>query len=321
MQFGSGYLGSSGVSDLGRREHDVVMISVCICTHNRQQSLLRTLKSLREQEKVSAGLEILVIDNNCTDGTAQLIQELREVVPVRRILEPKQGLSHARNRAAAEFCGDVLLFTDDDIRFDSGWLSSYEVAIRRWTDADYFFGRILPDWEGKKPRWIGKRPLPLIDGLLGWLDHGSTSRICSTEEATPFGASFAIRRRLFEKIGQFRADLGVGGSGSGRGEETEFIMRAQMHGARGVYVGEALCFHAYDPKRLGLSSLFRYGVASGRSHNAMIATKHQGSYASAGWFIVKGVSQLIRARRERFAQCVINAGIEFGTKGSAPNAG
>ena len=117
-QFGSGYLESSGVSDLGRREHDLVKISVSICTHNRQESLLRTLKSLREQEKVSADLEILVIDNNCTDGTAQVVQEFREVVPVRRILEPKQGLSHARNRAAAEFCGDVLLFTDDDIRLD-----------------------------------------------------------------------------------------------------------------------------------------------------------------------------------------------------------
>ena len=147
----------------------------------------------------------------------------------------------------AEFRGDVLLFTDDDVRFGPGWLAAYQDAIRRFPDADYFGGRILPDWGQAKPRWIGDEPLPLIDGVLVWFDHGAETRPFETTEPPPFGASFAIRRRLFEKIGLFRVDLGTGGMGLGRGEETEFLMRARDTGAQGVYVGEALCFHAYDP--------------------------------------------------------------------------
>ena len=59
-----------------------------------------------------------------------------------------------------------------------------------------------------KPRWIGDEPLPLIDGVLVWFDHGTETRLFETTEPPPFGASFAIRRRLFEKIGLFRVDLG-----------------------------------------------------------------------------------------------------------------
>ena len=63
--------------------------------------------------------------------------------------------------------------------------------------------------------WIGDEPLPLIDGALGWFDHGPETRPFKTTEPPPFGASFAIRRRLFNKIGLFRVDLGTGGVGLG----------------------------------------------------------------------------------------------------------
>ena len=212
-----------------------------------------------------------------------------------------------------EFRGDVLLFTDDDIRLVTGWLAAYQDAIRRFPEADYFGGRILPDWGQAKPRWIRDAPLPLIDGVLGWFDHGTETRLFSTTEQLPWGASFAIRRRLFEKIGLFRVDLGTGGMGLGRGEETEFLMRARDAGAQGVYVGEALCFHAYDPRRLTLAALYRHGVSCGRSHNAIVARPSRGSYPAAAWFVLRGLYQAMKGHGDRFRQCVINAGIEVGT--------
>jgi GT2 family glycosyltransferase len=293
------------------------MISICICTHNRSASLRRALQSLAKQDNIDTDVEVLIVDNNCTDGTSQVVDEFREMLPIRRVAEGQQGLSHARNRAAAEFRGDILLFTDDDIRFGAGWLDAYQNAIRSYPEADYFGGRILPDWDDSKPRWIGDRPLPLIDGVLVWFDHGVENRLFGTTEPPPFGASFAMRRRLLDKIGLFRVDLGTGGTGLGRGEETEFLMRAQKIGARGVYVGKALSFHAYDPKRLELTALYRYGMASGKSHNAIGNRLHQGNYGAAAWFIVKGIVQLLKGRRDRLAQCVINAGIEAGTRNSS----
>ena len=50
-----------------------------------------------------------------------------------------------------------------------------------------------------KPRWVGDEPLPLIDGVLVWFDHGTETRPFASAEPPPFGASFAIRRRFFNK--------------------------------------------------------------------------------------------------------------------------
>jgi glycosyltransferase involved in cell wall biosynthesis len=290
------------------------MISICICTYNRSESLWRALDSLVKQDIDSGIVEVLIIDNNCTDGTSNVVEAFREKLPIRRVTERRQGLAHARNRAVEEFRGEVLLFTDDDIRFGPGWLTAYRDAIRRFTNADYFGGRILPDWGPTKPRWIRDEPLPLIDGVLVWFDHGAETRLVWTTEQPPFGASFAIRRRLIKKIGLFRVDLGTGGMGLGRGEETEFLMRAQNIGAQGVYVGEALCFHAYNAQRLTLAALYRYGISCGRSQNAIVARTHRGSYQAAAWFVLRGLYQAVRGRSDRFRQSVINAGIEIGTR-------
>ena len=291
------------------------MISVCICTYNRAKMLRRTLVSLAVQNYDNRAIsEVLIIDNNCSDETVNVVEEFQERLPIRRVIESQQGLAHARNRAVAEFRGDVLLFTDDDVRFGTGWLAAYQDAIRRFPAADYFGGRILPDWEEAKPWWVGDEPLPLIDGVLVWFDHGSETRLIGSTEPPPFGASFAIRRQLFDRIGVFRVDLGTGGTGLGRGEETELLIRARKAGAHGVYVGEAVCFHAYDRARLTAAALYRYGIASGRSHNAIADRPHHGSYGTAAWFVVRGMVQMLKGRGDRFRQCIINAGIEMGTR-------
>src|SRR5215472_11398969 len=115
------------------------LISICICTYNRSESLRRTLESLAGQSNVDMD-EVLIVDNNCTDGTAEVVGSFGDRLPIRLVTESRQGLAHARNRAATEFCGDVLLFTDDDIRFETGWLVAYQNAILKFPDADYFGG-------------------------------------------------------------------------------------------------------------------------------------------------------------------------------------
>ena len=103
-----------------------------------------TLELLADQNPVNIGLmEVLIVDNNCTDGThVGVVEAFRERLPIRRVTESRQGLAHARNRAMEDFRGDVLLFTDDDVRLGPGWLAAYQDAIHRFSEADYFGGRI-----------------------------------------------------------------------------------------------------------------------------------------------------------------------------------
>ena len=231
------------------------------------------------------------------------MEAFREGLPIRRTKESRQGLAHARNRAVA---GVPRRRSSVHRRrcpvSTPGWLTAYRDAIRRFPDADYFGGRILPDWGQMKPRWVRDEPLPLIDGVLGLVRSWCSRPDClKAAEPPPFGASFAIRRRLFDKIGTFRVDLGTGGAGLGRGEETEFLMRARVAGAQGVYVGEALCFHAYDPARLTPAALYRYGIACGKSHNAIADRPHHGGYGRAAWFVVKGSGSNVKRARRSFS--------------------
>lgn len=291
------------------------MITVCICTHNRSESLCRTLNSLVTQINIKPGAaEVLVVDNNCTDATIDVIETFRDRLPIRRVTENQQGLAHARNKAALEFRGDVLLFTDDDVQLDPKWLAAYLDAISRFPTSKFFGGRILPDWGQDKPTWVGAEPLPLIDGILVWFDRGTETRPFRSGDMLPFGASFAVRRSLFERLGMFRIDLGTGGTALGRGEETEFLMRARQSGVLGVYVGEAVCYHRYDPGRLKIRQLYYYGILSGKSHNAIFSLTNNGSYLSAGLFVLRGFYQAVKGRGDRFRQCIINAGIQVGTR-------
>ena len=115
-------------------------ISVIICTYNRAVLLDRALMAFRDQ-KNPPSTEIIVVDNNSNDDTAERVRRctevLRPVVPVIYVFEPKQGLSRARNAGIAAARGDILAFLDDDAIPSPNWLaaiasSSYVRTIARF---------------------------------------------------------------------------------------------------------------------------------------------------------------------------------------------
>lgn len=293
------------------------MISVAICTFNRAASLALTLETLEAQQGVDDAWELLIVENNCTDSTPEVVSRFAGRLPLRRIVESEQGLSHARNRAIAEARGDLLVFTDDDVRLDPEWLRAFIRAPRCFPAAGYFAGRIVPDWEGDPPRWFRPETAHLFDGVLVSYDLGSSGRPLRPEDPLPVGASFAVRRELFERNGEFRADLGVRGAENGRGEETEYLLRAQQAGTAGAYIGEARCWHPVDRGRFGLARLYRHGVASGVAYRKIQAPEQSGSLARGLLFLARGAYQLLLGRGDRFRRCILNCGIEVGMRSAA----
>jgi GT2 family glycosyltransferase len=79
-----------------------------ICTYNRQDDLRRALEALLTL--TYADREVIVVDNNSTDGTQAVI----DAFPVRCVRESRQGLSHARNAGIEAVRGEWLLYFDDD---------------------------------------------------------------------------------------------------------------------------------------------------------------------------------------------------------------
>ena len=92
-----------------------------------------------------------MIDNNSSDDTAAVLREANQgPLPVRRILEIKQNVSHARNRGASEASFEHLVYFDDDELVDEGWLESY-VAVQAALHADCVVGPVEPWFEQVPP--------------------------------------------------------------------------------------------------------------------------------------------------------------------------
>jgi glycosyltransferase involved in cell wall biosynthesis len=289
-----------------------VQITVAICTYNRANRLVLALESLKKQAAVhDLSWELLLIDNNSSDETCQVAESFAQHLPLRYLFESEQGLSAARNRALREFMGDLLVFTDDDVVLDNKWLYEYASAAHFFPEASYFGGRILPLWNNDKPRWLVDPSLSLISGLLVHYDLGEENRWFEENEPLPFGANFALRRELVERLQPFRLDLGVKGGSAGRGEEAEYLDRARCSGARGAYLGRAACYHGQDPRRFRIGYLYSYGTEKGRA-SALMGAADNGRIWVQLQFAVKGLLQLLKGRGDRFRQCVINMGIQRG---------
>ena len=93
-----------------RQHSDMVRITVVLCTHNRSRDLAVALESIAASEMPSSVCwEVLVVDNNSTDQTRDIVEGFCERYPARfrYLFEPKQGLSYARNAGIADAHGEV----------------------------------------------------------------------------------------------------------------------------------------------------------------------------------------------------------------------
>ena len=102
-----------------------VDVSVVISTYNRCTVLARALQALLCQQANEMSYEILVIDNNSSDQTRDLVQALitKDPEKLRYIFEPQQGLSYARNTGIANARAPIIAFTDDDVCVASDWIA------------------------------------------------------------------------------------------------------------------------------------------------------------------------------------------------------
>lgn len=279
-------------------------VAVIVCTHNRHESLRRTLESLSGCAiPSSVTCRVWVVDNASTDRTREVAEEFRERLDLRYVLEAELGLSRARNRAIEEARGyDLLLFTDDDVRVEKNWIAAYIAAAVAHQEASFFGGRVTPMFPDGRPGWYRDARMDLLDGLFVSYDLGDVTRTLSAADILPVGASMGFRPHCFEDGALFRTDLGVCGDDLARGEDTEFLARLQRSGRIGVYVANALSHHEVAGKRLTLSYAFRYGLACEGGH---------GSRLAAAGYAVRGLRQLVLGRGDRARQCVIRAGMEI----------
>lgn len=203
--------------------------------------------------------ELLVIDNGEGDEAAKVVEGFAGRLPIRRVIEPVPGLSHARNRGVAEAKGRHICWTDDDVVLDPGWLRAYAVAFRRFPQAVVFGGRVLPEPEQPSPAWFeGARDHWRLLGVMAHRDMGDTITPVTHEGGrTPYGANFAVRADAQRRF-PYNPELGVA-PGRGRvGEESDVIYRLLKEGGVGWWIPEAKVRHVIPLARQSWSHFIQY---------------------------------------------------------------
>ena len=245
------------------------MISAIVCTYNRCESLRDTLRGLQAQQ-TRGGLqtEIVVVDNNSADHTRDVVEEAMRhgPWPMRYVFEPRQGISHARNRGIREAHGDIVAFTDDDVVADADWVQALYNAMTVH-EADCVGGKIVPLWMQAPPKWLEEaithRRFLAVYSLL---DLGPELIVAAhPEQGVAYGANIAFRKAIFSEMGVFSSDLGLRGMLHLVGEDTEMIERVVRAGKRVVYTPHAVVHHKIGPERMKKSYIRQWKYYQGLS--------------------------------------------------------
>ncbi len=240
-------------------------LTVAICTYNRGERLPALIANLRAQSsKIPFGL--LFVNNNSTDGTEAILDKLAAEpgAPLRHVLETRQGISYARNRAIEETLAagaDYMLVMDDDELPRAGWV---EHAVRALVDtgADCVGGRVRVDFnDTPRPLWLG-------DDLLGFLaevDYGDEAFWILDKSTPVWTANVAYNMRLFRENEELRFDYRYNREGDGVGGGEDVIMFETLldRGCRVRYEPAMVVDHGVEAWRLHRRYFLKLHYVSG----------------------------------------------------------
>mgnify|MGYP001800897068 CR=1 FL=1 len=171
--------------------------SVVICTYNGEQQLPSLLARLRTQVMIDAlKWEILIIDNNSNDKTAEVIREHQEgwpqQIPLRYGFEPRQGLAYARRRAIAMVNSELVGFLDDDTLPTPDWVYQTYSFSQQHPQAGAYGSAIIGDYEIPPPEGFER-----IASCLAIINRGDTPFQYGVQGVLPAGAGMVIRRQAW----------------------------------------------------------------------------------------------------------------------------
>lgn len=229
------------------------LVSIVICTYNNAASLAITLQQIIDQEVTQPDLvELIVIDNNSSDNTADILKSTccKKFV-YRHYYESRQGISHARNTGFENALGDYILYTDDDADIPANWLENYLNKIAS-SKADCIFGDISIIWDLPQPWWYDN---DRFQGFFAAINYGKTEFQVTSKNHPFLTKNACIKKSCLVEVGGFDPILGRKGAVLTGGEdillfyhliETEKI----IHYCPDISIGHRLKAREYSEKNI-----------------------------------------------------------------------
>lgn len=245
------------------------IISIIIPAYNAANKIAFCLDSLLQLDFPQENIEIIVVDNNSTDKTKEIIFSY----PVTYVFEAKRTRGAARNKGISAARGKYIAFTDSDCIVDKNWLKILLEAIESDEDVVACGGKIT----AYKTDNIVEKFTEKKNKLSQELAIDSDINLQVPRVVT---ANAIFLKEALEKIGLFDEDLITS-------EDTELGWRLSFSGYQMKYVPEALVYHVHIRSLTNfLLHQFEYGCASNlvfRKYKNIFKSKQ----SKIGYFVSK----------------------------------
>ncbi|MBI4597127.1 MAG: glycosyltransferase [Candidatus Omnitrophica bacterium] len=191
--------------------------------------------------------EIVVVNNHCTDATLRVVEVAQSMLPLRSIEEPRQGLSRARNAGLRAAKGQLVIFTDDDVKPCVEWIASYWRAFMSNPSGYFFGGPVESEFEGARP---SEELLAVAPYSVRGFDLGAEEQALPPTK-TFLSANWACPLFMIQRTGGFDETKGlnaVPGSQTA-GEETDLMCQLRRAGWDGLYLPHARLTHTVPAEK------------------------------------------------------------------------
>ena len=182
----------------------MIKVSVIVPFFNSERYITRCVEGILQQSYPRENYEILMIDNNSADASAETV---RQYPGIRLLSETKQGSYAARNRGLQEAQGEIIAFTDADCVPSQDWLHQIVTVLGR-PELHLVLGR----------RQFGENSFPL--SMLAAYDHEKNQYVFNSEKKELYYGhtnNMAVKKQLFEELGPFMEWV--------RGADTIFVQQ------------------------------------------------------------------------------------------------
>jgi glycosyltransferase involved in cell wall biosynthesis len=248
-----------------------MQFSVVVPLYNAAGYVERCVRALLSQTLSADRYEILLVDNNSTDRSAEIVRRFNRV---RLLNEPEQGSYAARNRGIREAQGEIVAFTDPDCVPREDWLEQIGHAM-----ADPDTGVVL-----------GDRRFARDSGVLGMLaayESALGAQIFATQRVKSYYGytnNMAVRMPIVKALGGFQHRL--------RGADSLFLRRAvELYGPPVLqYAPEVLVRHL---EIAGIRDYLRKKRVYGKVNRDFAVATPQALPLATRWALA------VQAKRER----------------------
>jgi len=231
---------------------DIAHVCVCICTYKRPGLLKRLLTEVGQQNTGGRFTHsIVVVDNDEAQSGGPIVAEFcsTAAIPVKYCVEPRRGISMARNMAVENAEGAFLAFIDDDEFPSRDWLLTALNACYIF-QADGVLGYVKRHFDKVPPRWLAK------SRFFVRRRRTTGMRVDWRQSST---ANVLLRKEILDgERAAFRPDLISG-------EDVDFFRRKTEEGYSFIWCAEAVVFDVIPPERWTRTYLAKRALLRGQT--------------------------------------------------------